>query len=55
MYKFANMWQLILLVVFQLNKLTVAALKDCVKKLKIKAAGTKKADLVEAINEHFDI
>jgi len=40
----------------RLNKLTVAQLKECIKKLKIKSvSGTKKADLIDAINEHFDL
>jgi hypothetical protein len=34
--------------------LTVAVLKDFVKQAGIKA-GTKKADLIEAINDHFGI
>lgn len=40
---------------FQLGKLTVAVLKEIVKKEKITASGTKKADLIDAINDHFGV
>ncbi|ESN99570.1 hypothetical protein HELRODRAFT_192857 [Helobdella robusta] len=39
----------------KLNRLTVPILKECIKKLNIKSTGTKKAELIEAINEHFGI
>jgi ATP-dependent DNA helicase 2 subunit 1 len=39
----------------RLNKLTVSQLKECAKKLKIKSAGTKKADLIDAISDHFGL
>lgn len=40
--------------VLQLSKLTVPVLKGFVKQAGIKC-GTKKADLVEAIKEHFGV
>lgn len=40
---------------WQLNKLTVPVLKECIKKAKIKTAATKKADLITAINDHYGI
>jgi len=43
-------------VVVQLGKLTVNVLKECAKKLKLKvAATTKKADLIDAISDHFGL
>lgn len=39
----------------RLGKLTVAVLKEIVKKQGITAAGTKKADLIEAINDFFGV
>ncbi|ESO97963.1 hypothetical protein LOTGIDRAFT_182021 [Lottia gigantea] len=39
----------------RLNKLTVPVLKELIKKEKITANGTKKADLIEAINDHYGI
>lgn len=39
----------------RLGKLTVAVLKEIVKKEKITASGTKKADLIDAINDHFGV
>ena len=39
---------------FQLSKLTVPVLKDFVKQAGIKC-GTKKADLIEAIKDHFGV
>ena len=38
----------------QLAKLTVAVLKEFVKKAGIRS-GTKKAELIAAINEHFSV
>ena len=40
---------------FQLGKLTVAVLKDLIKQAKITTSATKKADLIEAINDHFGV
>ncbi|XP_061181426.1 X-ray repair cross-complementing protein 5-like [Saccostrea echinata] len=37
----------------RLGKLTVAVLKEIVKKEGISASGTRKADLIDAINDHF--
>lgn len=39
----------------RLGKLTVAVLKEIVKKEKISTSGTKKADLIDAINDHFGV
>ncbi|XP_064634818.1 X-ray repair cross-complementing protein 6-like [Lineus longissimus] len=39
----------------RLSKLTVPILKEFVRKTKIKGGGTKKADLMEAINDHFGL
>lgn len=39
----------------RLGKLTVPMLKEFVKKLNIKSAGTKKADLIDAISDHFGL
>lgn len=39
----------------RLGKLTVPMLKEFVKKLQIKSAGTKKADLIDAISDHFGL
>nr|XP_022332016.1 X-ray repair cross-complementing protein 5-like [Crassostrea virginica] len=39
----------------RLGKLTVAVLKEIVKKEKISTSGTKKADLIDAINDHFGL
>ncbi|CAH1785312.1 unnamed protein product [Owenia fusiformis] len=39
----------------KLGKLTVPVLKEAVKNLKIKTTGTKKADLIDAITDHFDL
>ena len=39
----------------QQGKLTVAVLKEIVKKEKISTSGTKKADLIDAINDHFGL
>ena len=43
-----------MLCILQLTKLTVPVLKEFVKQAGIKC-GTKKADLVEAIKEHFGV
>ena len=53
-----NGWTLVLntvSVLFQLGKLTVAVLKDLIKQAKITTSATKKADLIEAINDHFGV
>ena len=42
-------------VYFQLNKLTVPILKEFVKSQRLNSASQKKADLIEAINEHFGV
>lgn len=39
----------------RLNKLTVPVLRDCIKKLHIRCTGTKKADLIDAIQSHFGV
>ena len=44
-----------LYLVFQLGKMTVAVLKECAKKAKIRVSGTRKQDIIECINEHFGI
>ena len=48
--------QILFLLLFslQLSKLTVPVLKEFVKQAGIKC-GTKKADLVEAIKDHFGV
>ena len=40
---------------FQLAKLTVPILKDCIKRLGITDFGSRKAELIDAINEHFGL
>ena len=40
---------------FQLAKLTVPILKDCIKRLGITDFGPRKAELIDAINEHFGL
>ena len=40
---------------FQLGKLTVPILKDLAKTAKVKTTGTKKADLIDAINAHYGL
>jgi len=39
----------------KLNKFTVAVLKECIKKEKIKTTATKKNDLIDAINNHYGL
>lgn len=39
----------------RLNKLTIPVLKEYMKKARIMGVGTRKADLVEAINSHLEI
>jgi len=38
----------------QLGKLTLPVLRECAKKLRIKT-GTKKADIIDAINDHYGL
>ena len=40
---------------FQLSKLTVAVLKDFIKKQNIDSDGTRKAELIDAISSHFGL
>jgi len=39
----------------QLDKMTVASLKEGIKTYGIKSSGTKKAQLIEAIKLHFGV
>lgn len=39
----------------RLSKLTVPQLKECINKLRLKTLGTKKADLIDAISDHFGL
>lgn len=41
--------------IFQLGKLTVAVLKEFVKKADLKPDSQKKADLIDAISDHFGV
>jgi ATP-dependent DNA helicase 2 subunit 1 len=43
------------MIYFQLGKLTVPILKEIVKKQGITPASMKKADLIDAINDHFGV
>ena len=43
------------LIILQLGKLTVAVLKEIVKKEGITPDGTRKAELIDAINDHFGV
>ena len=38
---------------FKLNKLTIPQLKELMKSKNIKSSGTKKQDLIDAINENI--
>ncbi len=40
---------------FQLGKLTVAVLKEFIKKEKIDSSGSRKADLIDAISAHYGV
>lgn len=43
------------MLVLQLGKLTVPVLREFIKREKIQASGTRKADLIDAINDHFGV
>ena len=42
-------------IIQQLGKLTVAILKDIIKKERINTAATRKNDIIDAINNHFGV
>ena len=45
--------KIILNTLFKLNKLTIPQLKELMKSKYIKSSGTKKQDLIDAINENI--